>query len=475
MVTGLATQEIDFLTKAVLQTHPMSVSGILRTCAVLIVFVAVSLPCKASDNPEEFSRDFFTDDIRAGIEAVVRIVSPRMDANVQSYLRTYIERSRRKTELMIGRSAVYFPMFEQELSASGLPEDLKYLAVIESALVPQAISRVGATGLWQFMKPTAKEYGLYMSRYIDERCDPVKSTRAAINYLSYLYKQFESWELAMAAYNAGPGRVRYAIRKSGSKDYWKLQAYLPKETRSYVPGFIAASYVLNYYHDHGLVPEYPNNDIVNTGQMVVYRDVTFTQVQQATGLDMETISFLNPSYIRKFIPNSVTGHLLVLPAHLLPVMEAYLALDGTNEGQEAFDAMLTGVDMEYANRLVEHTYHVKAGDNLYNIARNNNCTVSDLQKWNRISGTTIHIGQRLKIMKMERVLIRATTVVVAEDASASRTMIEMRALPPQPLIPTPLDRIRQSPNAPSGPFEPVIRTGPDLSTPPVQRRRMVSF
>jgi membrane-bound lytic murein transglycosylase D len=367
-----------------------------------------------------------TDHIKAGIENVVHIVSPRLDASVQSYLRTYIERNRTKTEHMIGRSVIYFPMFEELLEANGLPVDLKYLAVVESALTPQAISRVGATGLWQFMKTTGREYGLHITKYIDDRCDPEMSTKAAIKYLGNLYRQFDSWELAMAAYNAGPGRVRYAIRKSGSKDYWKLQGYLPRETRAYVPGFIAASYVLNYYQDHGLEPAFPGDDLLQTATMQVFEDISFSKIGQITGVTEEIIYHLNPKYIRKFIPQSESGHVLILPATAAMAMRAYLSSDIKDFVQTNFEGIETGVEMVFVNKLVEHTYHVKAGDNLYSLARVNGCSVDDLYTWNHLSGSTIHIGQRLKIMKMEKVLVK--TPVVAPIASPVRSTIHVPKL-----------------------------------------------
>jgi membrane-bound lytic murein transglycosylase D len=370
-----------------------------------------------------------SDHIKQGIENVVRIVSPTYNASVESYLRTYLEKNRPKTEQMIGRSALYFSMFEEELQAAEIPVDLKYLAVVESALTPQAISRVGATGLWQFMRPTAREFGLQITKYVDERCDPLLSTKAAITYLSNLFNQFDSWELAMAAYNAGPGRVRYAIRKSGSRDYWKLQGYLPKETRAYVPGFIAASYVMNFYHDHGLIPALPGADLTQTATVPVFRDIAFTQIMKITGVPYEVIRFLNPKYIKDLIPQSEGGHTLVLPEAAAVTMQDFLNSGGDigiiefNE----FEGIETGVEMEYANRLVEKSYIVKAGDNLYDLARKNDCTVSELQKWNKLSGSLLRIGQRLKIMKMERVLVK-TTPSVPTPSLPTRSKIELPSL-----------------------------------------------
>lgn len=402
----------------------MRISGAIRSIALMVSFITVFQGGTAFAT-NTASIDGMTEQIKAGIENVVHVVSPRYDAKVESYLRTYLERSRERTEIMIGRSAMYFPMFEKELEAAGLPTDLKYLAVVESALYPQAVSPVGATGLWQFMRPTARECGLYVSKYLDERCDPVKSTRAAIKYLTALYKQFDSWELAMAAYNSGPGRVRYAIRKSGSRDYWILQRYLPKETRAYVPGFIAASYVLNYYADHGLIPAFPENDLLETETVQIHSGMSFSEIQTVTRVPMEILRMLNPVYVRRYIPQSEKGYTLVLPAHAALTMQAYLTSDKGLVQVTEFEGIETGVDLEYVDRLVDEVYFVKSGDNLYNISKSNGCTVDDLKTWNRLSGSTIHIGQQLKIRKMARVLVKAVT----PPAPLSRQAVHIAPLP----------------------------------------------
>lgn len=394
----------------------MIISGVFRAVFVCATFLAVLVPIGTAYATHSSSIDGMSEKIKAGIEHVVQVVSPRYDATVQSYLRTYLERSRDKTEMMIGRSELYFPMFEQELEAAGLPTDLKYLAVVESALYPHAISPVGATGLWQFMRPTARECGLYVSKYVDERCDPVKSTRAAIRYLTMLYTQFDSWELAMAAYNSGPGRVRYAIRRSGTKDYWKLQRYLPRETRAYVPGFIAASYVLNFYEDHGLNPVFPEQSMHETESVLVHEGISFSEIQTVTGVPSEVITLLNPIFVRKYIPHSESGHTLILPATAALTMRAYLASDKGLVEVTEFEGIETGVDLEYVDRLVDEIYYVRPGDNLYNIARHNGCSVDDLKTWNRLSGNTIHIGQKLKIRKMVKVLVRAVPPVITPPA-----------------------------------------------------------
>jgi LysM repeat protein len=234
----------------------------------------------------------------------------------------------------------------------------------------------------------------------------------------------------MAAYNAGPGRVRYAIRKSGTKDYWELQGYLPRETRAYVPGFIAASYVLNYYQDHGLEPAFPGDDLLQTESMPVFQDLAFSQIAQITGVPEEVIYHLNPKYIRKFIPQSEYGHVLILPASAALTMKAYLSSDAEAFIQENFGGIETGVELVYVDQLVEHIYHVKSGDNLYSLAKANDCTVNDLTRWNRLSGSMLQIGQRLKIMRMEKVLVKTVIPVSAVPPVARKTLaVPMLASP----------------------------------------------
>jgi membrane-bound lytic murein transglycosylase D len=324
------------------------------------------------------------------------------------------------------------------------------------------------------MRPPVREYGLQITKYVDERCDPVMSTKAAITYLQNLYRQFDSWELAMAAYNAGPGRVRYAIRKSGSKDYWELQAYLPKETRSYVPGFIAASYVLNYYQDHGLQPAFPGSDLMLTATIPVFKNLDFSLIQQVTGVAYEVICNLNPKYIRKFIPQTEGGHILVLPASAAATMAAFLNSDGdvAAMANTGFAGIETGVEMEYVDRLIEHAYYVKSGDNLYNLAKKHDCTVSELQKWNKLPGTMLRIGQRLKIMKMEKVLVKVAQPAPVLIAVPARKTLEIARLSTPGTEPAAIDQMvsareRAMPT-------PVFRPAPDLSGSATILRRRTS-
>lgn len=242
-------------------------------------------------------------------------IDVQYNAEVKRRIKQYTVNQRAMSEVLLGRSSIYFPVFEDIFQQKGLPLDLKYLSVVESGLRPKATSRSGAAGLWQFMRPTGRMMGLEINRTIDERRDIEKSTEAAADYLLYLHEKFGDWTLAIAAYNCGPGNLRKAIRKSGGKrNFWEIRKYLPKETREYVPKFIAISYVMNYYNEHDLVPEIPHDDFMNTSSAQVFEKINLYKLSKELGIELEVMSTLNPSYIRNFIPKSEKGiYNLVLP------------------------------------------------------------------------------------------------------------------------------------------------------------------
>jgi len=242
-------------------------------------------------------------------------VDLRYNNEVKKRIYQYTVSHTQHSKVILGRISVYFPTFENILKEKGLPDDIKYLAAIESSLIPHATSRSGASGLWQFMRPTARMMGLTINRTIDERRDVEKSTYAAADYLLDLYRQFDDWTLAIAAYNCGPGNLRKAIRKSGGKtNYWDIQQYLPRETREYVPKFIAMSYLMNYYYAHNIVPISPEEKIIHTSKAQVFEKINLVALSKELSLDFETVKLLNPVYLKNYIPNSKDGsHLLILP------------------------------------------------------------------------------------------------------------------------------------------------------------------
>ncbi len=287
----------------------------------LILFgIAVARPpLKASDPFEESV-------VRSRVDSMKNsALEPRYTQAVMSYVRTYTELNRPHAEQILGRTVLYFPLFEKMLREAGVPEDLKYLAIVESALDPKAISWVGAKGLWQFMPATGQYYGLHIEDRIDERCDPEKSTQAAIRYLQDAYERFGDWALAIAAYNSGGGRVSRAIKRGRSKDFWRIKRFLPRETRNYVPAFIGAQYLIEFYREHGLKPEYPPLDLQLTTEIQVYQGLSFFEIAQVTGIPVDWLEWLNPAFQLGYIPESSRGRGLRLPKRVVDKMVKYLA------------------------------------------------------------------------------------------------------------------------------------------------------
>ncbi len=238
----------------------------------------------------------------------------RVTTDVKKYIYDYTVKHRYSAEDFLGRSAIYFPMFQEKLSAKGLPDEIKCLSIVESNLKPNAVSPYGATGLWQFMESTGKLYDLNKNKYVDDRRNPEKSTEAAAAFLLDLYYKYNDWTLALAAYNCGPGNVNKAIRKSGKSDYWSIRSYLPKETQQYIPKLVAVIYVTQYYYAHNLEPKQIDINFQNTSSAKVWEGLSFKEVQKLSGLSMDIIKQLNPQYIRNYVPNINGEHVLTLPA-----------------------------------------------------------------------------------------------------------------------------------------------------------------
>ncbi len=242
-------------------------------------------------------------DASARLSQLNSVVEIAVTDEVQERIQQYTYRYRQSAEKLLGRSNIFFPIFEREISRRGMPDDLKYLAVIESMLNPKATSKSGAAGLWQFMKGTGKMVGLEINAVVDQRRSIELSTQAALDYLQSLYDRFGDWNLALAAYNCGPGNVSKAIRRSGSKDYWKMRKYLPKETQKYLPRFIAAMYLTNFYEYHELVPNEINTDLTNVTIVHVNQSIKFSELANELGLEDDSIlRELNPEYLSGYVP-----------------------------------------------------------------------------------------------------------------------------------------------------------------------------
>ncbi|WP_294081385.1 lytic transglycosylase domain-containing protein [Proteiniphilum sp. UBA5384] len=326
---------------------------------------------------------------------------------VKNYIEMYAVRKREQVGYMLALGDYYFPMFEQALDRYGLPLELKYLPVIESALNPVAVSRAGATGLWQFMLRTGKGYGLEVNSLVDERRDPYKSTDAAARYLKDLYAIYGDWNLVIAAYNCGPGNVNKAIARSGGKhDYWEIYYRLPRETRGYVPAFIAANYIMHHYTDHNICPAYsPSLTTVAIDTVHVKERMHLEQVAGVLDVPLSELQRLNPQFRKDVIPGDFKPYALVLPSEK---MYAFIDKNDTilNYQKDRYlthrattDAFLDGSVSAGSGNTADIYYRVKKGDNLSTIARRHGTTVARLKSWNGLRSSNLSIGKQLIVGK----------------------------------------------------------------------------
>ena len=327
---------------------------------------------------------------------------------VKNYMILYSEKMPRKMGEILGLSEYYMPIFEETFRRYGLPLELKYMSIIESALNPRAESRVGATGLWQFMYRTALGYGLRINSYVDERMDPVLSAEAAARYLRDAYRIFGNWPLAISSYNCGSGNVNKAIRRAGgSQDYWRVYEYLPRETRGYVPAMVGAMYAVRYANEYGLRAE-PVAVPVYVDTFHVHRNLHMRQLSEVLGIPLDDVRDLNPQYYRDLIPGAGGDEVLRLPFNY---SAAFLELQDSVYRHKA-DVLLSGKvedGREVVNGRPVQTSHaatgqwvyykVKSGDTLGAIARKYHCSVKQLKQWNNLRSDMISVGQRLKVGK----------------------------------------------------------------------------
>lgn len=341
--------------------------------------------------------------------------------SLESVIKSFLVRKKGLMERMLVASQFYFPLFEQELDNYNIPLEIKYLAIVESALNPRAKSRVGATGLWQFMYGTGKMYGLDVSSYVDERSDPIKATTAACKYLAKLYDIFGDWDLALAAYNSGPGNVNKAIRRSGGyKNYWNIRRNLPRETAGYVPAFIATMYLFEYAEEHGLKVNKAERPYFDTDTVQVKSLITFEQISKLVDVSIEELVVLNPSYKLNIIPK-VPGEMyaLRLPKSEIGKFVAneeaiYAYVEEELKKQEKPLPQL----VKAQNRI---RYKVRSGDYLGRIAERYGVRVSQIKQWNGLKSNDLRIGQRLTIFP-RRPVVAATPAKKTTNTLAPSTL-----------------------------------------------------
>jgi membrane-bound lytic murein transglycosylase D len=364
--------------------------------------------------------------IRDRLACIERRMPLIYNERIHAFITYFTVKDREYTRMMMRRKNLYFPLFEKYLATYNLPDELKYLSIIESGLNPRAISRARAVGLWQFMSATGKYYGLNNNWYIDDRMDPDKATDAACRYLRDLYNMFHDWELALAAYNTGPGNVKRAIRKSGYKrSFWDIYPNLPRETRSYVPQFVAITYTMNYLDEHNFFDEgeemLPKYDTVH-----IKKFLNFETLAELTGTCVEDLQRLNPSIQRNAIPETGKVYTLYVPqdAKFNLEMNRLSILDSASKtGKKELEMLARNTEGTTYGR-DRMVYRVRSGDVLGAIAIRHGVRVNDLKKWNNLRSNTIHVGQRLNIW-------------LRTNSNNTTTLASSKPKAPIPAIPVP--------------------------------------
>jgi membrane-bound lytic murein transglycosylase D len=334
---------------------------------------------------------------------------------LENIIKSFLKNRKRSFERLMAVSEFYFPLFEEAFDKQNVPLEIKYLAVVESALNPKAVSRVGATGLWQFMYQTGKQYGLKIDSYVDERSDPLKASEAAAQYMKNMYAIFGDWDLVLASYNSGPGNVAKAIRRSGGQqNYWNIRKNLPKETQGYLPAFLATMYIYEYHKEHGIKPERAPIKQFATDTVMIKRQMSFKQISELIDIPVAQLQILNPSYKLNIVPAyKDQTHFLRLPQEKMAVFTSneskiYAYVDReANIRERPFQIVRPIVPQDSVNtfqRLAQakvRYYRVKRGDNLSTIAQKYDVAVDDLKKWNNIRGNKVAFGKNLKINGVE--------------------------------------------------------------------------
>ncbi|WP_237706951.1 LysM peptidoglycan-binding domain-containing protein [Ochrovirga pacifica] len=357
-------------------------------------------PMFAKEETLDFSlEELATDTLKYRLERLNEKTPFYIEYNkeLERIIKSYLKYRKRYYPAMMARADYYFPFFEEQLANYNIPLEMKYLAIIESALRPRAKSPVGATGMWQFMYHTGKLYNLKVSSYVDERQDPLKSTKAACQYLSKLHDIFDDWDLALAAYNSGPGNVSKAIRRSGNRtNYWNIRPFLPKETSDYLPAFYATMYIFEYAKEHGIQKETPRIRHFEVDSVQVKQMISFKQVSDMVGTEVELLEFLNPAYKLNIVPY-VQGRNYKLA---LPVKDA---LAFASKEQEIY-AYVDAQDKKREKPLPKYfemsqriRYKVQSGDYLGAIGEKFGVYVRDIKRWNNLSSNNLKVGQRLTI------------------------------------------------------------------------------
>ncbi|MBC7748658.1 MAG: LysM peptidoglycan-binding domain-containing protein, partial [Methylotenera sp.] len=359
---------------------------------------------------------------------------------LENIIKSFLKYRKKSFERLMAVSEYYFPVFEEALAKQNVPLEIKYLAVVESALNPKAVSKMGATGLWQFMYQTGKQYGLKIDSYVDERSDPLKASEAAAQYMTNMYRIFGDWDLVLASYNSGPGNVSKAIRRSGGQqNYWNIRKNLPKETQGYVPAFLATMYIYEYHKEHGIVPNRATVQHFATDTIMIKKQMTFKQISDLLDVPVVQLQVLNPSYKLNVIPfYHDQNHFLRLPQEKIAVFasnedQIYAYTQHELEKRERPYQTSKAVVKNTPNTFSQSStagrtgyYKVKRGDNLTSIASKYGVSISELKKWNNLNSNALAYGKNLKISTGQP-LIKSTTAEPKENNSILKSQMVVAA------------------------------------------------
>jgi membrane-bound lytic murein transglycosylase D len=345
------------------------------------------------------------EEMKRRMKMIPSMISMDYNADVEAFIDFFVYRRRDLMTKLLASSQIYFPLFEEVLDKNNMPDELKYLPLIESALNPQAVSSAGATGLWQLMYGTGKMMGLDGNSYYDERRDPVKSTAAGVKYLKQLYDMYGDWQLALAAYNSGPGYVNKAIARAGGvKNFWAIKNLLPAETRSYVPTFLAMVYAIHYHNDYKLVSAEPKRELYAVDTVNIQDKVTLKHIASTLGMPVDELQFLNPGLKVGIVPALPNGYPLNIPVNYFATFESkkdVLMNDPEIAAQAATSDMYANPTMVRVAKYIY--YRVRRSDNLNAIARRYGVSLSELREWNHLRNNYIVKGQNLKILTFPEV------------------------------------------------------------------------